>query len=488
MAVDAGGLGTKYETVIGLEVHAQLKTKSKIFCNSGTEFGQEHNSQICPVCMGYPGVLPVLNRQAVNFAIMTGLALNCEIPQNSKFDRKQYFYPDLPKNYQISQYDMPVAKNGWVQINGKKIRINRVHLEEDAGKLVHAGAAGLAGSTYSLVDYNRTGVPLMEIVSEADISSPEEAKAYMEELRNIVRYLGVCDGNLEEGSLRCDANVSIRPFGQKEFGTKAEVKNMNSFRALQKALEYEVERQTALAEKGERIVQETRLWKEDEGITISMRSKEEAHDYRYFPDPDLMPLEISRDWVEEIRKTLPELPSAKKDRYINDLGLSEYDAGVIVESSETAVFFDKTAENCSNVKAVVNWLTGDIAAYLKENKVSINDTKLLPQSLKATIELIDKGTISNNIAKKIIITLIEKGGNPEELIKEQGLSQISDDDTLRDLVKNVLLNNAAEVEKYKSGKPQLFGFFVGQVMKETKGRANPENVNRILKEELDGKP
>ncbi len=485
MAVDAGGLGTKYETVIGLEVHAQLKTKSKIFCNSGTEFGQEHNSQICPVCMGYPGVLPVLNRQAVNFAIMTGLALNCEIPERSKFDRKQYFYPDLPKNYQISQYDMPVAKNGWVQIDGKKIRINRVHLEEDAGKLVHAGAAGLAGSTYSLVDYNRTGVPLMEIVSEADISSPEEAKAYMEELRNIVRYLGVCDGNLEEGSLRCDANISIRPFGQKEFGTKAEVKNMNSFKALQKALEYEVERQTALAEKGERIVQETRLWKEDEGITISMRSKEEAHDYRYFPDPDLMPLEIGRDWVEEIRKTLPELPAAKKDRYINELGLSEYDAGVIVESNETAVFFDKTAESCSNIKAVVNWLTGDIAAYLKENKISINETKLLPESLKATIELIDKGTISNNIAKKIITTLMEKGGNPEGLIKELGLSQISDDDTLRELVKNVLLNNAAEVEKYKSGKPQLFGFFVGQVMKETKGRANPESVNRILKEELE---
>lgn len=485
MAVDAGGLGTKYETVIGLEVHAQLKTKSKIFCNSGTEFGQEHNSQICPVCMGYPGVLPVLNRQAVNFAIMTGLALNCEIPERSKFDRKQYFYPDLPKNYQISQFDMPVAKNGWVQIDGKKIRINRVHLEEDAGKLVHAGAAGLAGSTYSLVDYNRTGVPLMEIVSEADISSPEEAKAYMEELRNIVRYLGVCDGNLEEGSLRCDANISIRPFGQKEFGTKAEVKNMNSFKALQKALEYEVGRQTALVEKGERIVQETRLWKEDEGITISMRSKEEAHDYRYFPDPDLMPLEIGRDWVEEIRKTLPELPAAKKDRYINELGLSEYDAGVIVESNETAVFFDKTAESCSNIKAVVNWLTGDIAAYLKENKISINETKLLPESLKATIELIDKGTISNNIAKKIITTLMEKGGNPEGLIKELGLSQISDDDTLRELVKNVLLNNAAEVEKYKSGKPQLFGFFVGQVMKETKGRANPESVNRILKEELE---
>jgi len=485
MAVDAGDLRTKYETVIGLEVHAQLKTKSKIFCCSGTQFGQEHNSQICPVCMGYPGVLPVLNKEAVNFAIMTGLALNCEIAARSKFDRKQYFYPDLPKNYQISQYDMPVAKNGWVDINGKKIRINRVHLEEDAGKLVHAGAAGLAGSTYSLVDYNRTGVPLMEIVSEADISSPEEARAYMEELRNILKYLGVCDGNLEEGSLRCDANVSIRPYGQKELGTRAEVKNMNSYKALQKALEYEVERQISLAENGERIVQETRLWKEDEGITISMRSKEEAHDYRYFPDPDLVPLEIDENWVKEISEKLPELPNPKKQRYINALGLSEYDANVIVESIETAKFFDKTAENCANIKAAVNWLTGDIMAYLKENKIVLNETKLTSESLNSTIALIDKGTISNNIAKKIIITLMEKGGNPEELIKEQGLSQISDDDTLRELVKTVLSQNAAEVEKYKSGKIQLFGFFVGQVMKETKGRANPENVNKILKEELE---
>ena len=290
----------KYETVIGLEVHAQLKTKSKIFCDSATEFGNEHNSQVCPVCMGYPGVLPVLNKKVLEYAILTGLALNCEIARHSKFDRKQYFYPDLPKNYQVSQFDMPVCKNGYIEINGRVIRINRAHLEEDAGKLVHAGATGLAGSTYSLVDYNRTGVPLLEIVSEADINSPEEARIYVEELRNIVRYLGVCDGNLEEGSLRCDANISIRPVGQKELGTKAEIKNMNSFKALQRALEYEVERQIELVESGGKVVQETRLWKEDEEITISMRSKEEAHDYRYFPEPDLVPIEIDADWVHSI--------------------------------------------------------------------------------------------------------------------------------------------------------------------------------------------
>lgn len=477
---------SKYETVIGLEVHAQLKTKSKIFCNSGTEFGQEHNSQICPVCCGYPGVLPVLNREAVNFGILTGLSLNCEIAKHSKFDRKQYFYPDLPKNYQISQYDMPIAVNGWIKIGGKKIRINRCHLEEDAGKLVHAGATGLAGSTYSLVDYNRTGVPLLEIVSEADLSSPEEARAYMEELRNIVRYLDVCDGNLEEGSLRCDANVSIRPVGQKELGTKAEIKNMNSFRALQRALEYEIERQTDLVENGGRVVQETRLWKEDEGITISMRSKEEAHDYRYFPEPDLVPLEIDSEWVESIRKTMPELPEQKRQRYVDKLGLSRYDAEVIVDSIEMARFFDKVVELNTNIKAAVNWLMGDVTAYLKDKKLSIQETKFTPESLAEMITLIDKGIISNNIAKKIIITLLEKGGSAQKIVEEQGLSVISDDSAIRDIVKKVLETNASEVEKYKSGKPQLFGFFVGQVMKETKGRAKPETVNKIIQEELNG--
>jgi len=476
----------KYETVIGLEVHAQLKTKSKIFCDSATEFGNEHNSQVCPVCLGYPGVLPVLNKKVLEYAILTGLALNCEIARHSKFDRKQYFYPDLPKNYQVSQYDMPVCKNGYIEINGRVIRINRAHLEEDAGKLVHAGASGLSGSTYSLVDYNRTGVPLLEIVSEADITSPEEARSYMEELRNIVRYLGVCDGNLEEGSLRCDANVSIRPVGQKELGTKAEIKNMNSFRAMQRALEYEVERQIELVESGEKVVQETRLWKEDEGITISMRSKEEAHDYRYFPEPDLMPMEIDAEWVHQIRETMPELPAQKLIRYVKELGLSEYDAQVLVNSMEMALFLDKTIELKANAKSAVNWLMGDVTAYLNEHKTTIDRTELTPEALAEMIDLIDKGTISNNIAKKLIVSLIEKGGSAKKLVEAQGMSVISDEGALKDTIKKILEVNQGEVEKYKSGKPQLFGFFVGQVMRETKGRANPETVNKLLKEELDG--
>jgi aspartyl-tRNA(Asn)/glutamyl-tRNA(Gln) amidotransferase subunit B len=478
-------LKQKYETVIGLEVHAQLKTKTKIFCGSGTEFGQEHNSQICPVCVGYPGVLPVMNKEALNFAILTGLALNCTIAKRCKFDRKQYFYPDLPKNYQISQYDMPVALNGWIKIDGKTIRINRAHLEEDAGKLVHAGAAGIGGSTYSLVDYNRTGVPLLEIVSEPDLSSAEEARAYMEELRNIVRYLGVCDGNLEEGSLRCDANISIRLVGEKELGTKAEIKNMNSFRAMQRAIEYEVERQVELVESGGRVVQETRLWNEASGTTESMRSKEEAHDYRYFPEPDLLPFEIDQEWIDRIKATMPELPEQKRTRYKKDYDISEQDAIIIVDSIEMAKFFDKAAELTGNIKSVINWLLGDITAYLKENKISVQDTKLTPESLVEMVNLIDKGTISNNIAKKIIVTLLEKGGSPENIVKEQGLSVISDEGAIKDIVIKVLAANEDAVQKYKSGKTQLLGFFVGQIMKETKGKAQPETVNKLVKEELD---
>ncbi len=476
---------TKYETVIGLEVHAQLKTKSKIFCNSATEFGKEHNSQICPVCTGYPGVLPVLNKKVVEYAILTGLALNCEIAKHSKFDRKHYFYPDLPKNIQISQYDMPICKDGYIVVNDKKIRINRIHIEEDAGKLVHAGASGIAGSSYSLVDYNRTGVPLLEIVSEPDISSPEEARVYVEELRNIVRYLDVCDGNLEEGSLRCDANVSVRPQGQKEFGTKVEIKNLNSFKALQKALEYEIERQVDEIEQGGKIIQETRLWKDDQGITISMRTKEESHDYRYFPEPDLVPLEIDAEKVHQIRERLPELPGEKRFRYTEKLGLSGYDAGVIADSIEIARFFDRTAGITGNPKAAANWLTGDIAAYLKENKLSIDDTELTAESLTEMIELIDKGTISNNIAKKVIITLMEKGGSARQIVEEQGLSVISDKSEISAIVKKIIDENPKEVEKYKAGKKQVIGFFVGQVMKETKGKANPGLVNKLFAEELD---
>lgn len=473
----------RYEVVIGLEVHAQLKTKSKIFAPDSAEFGNEQNTQISPITLGMPGVLPVLNKNVVDKAILTGIALNCKIPKRCKFDRKQYFYPDLPKGYQISQYDEPICVGGYLNIKGKKIGITRAHLEEDAGKLVHAGADGLAGSTYSLVDLNRAGTPLLEIVSEPDMRSSEEAKAYVEELRNILRYIGVCDGNLEEGSMRCDANISVMPKGSKEFGTRAEIKNVNSFKALQKAIEYEVERQIDLIEEGEKVIQETRLWDDNSGETHSMRSKEEAHDYRYFPEPDLMPLEISQAWIDRIKATMPELPAAKRERYIN-LGLSEYDACVIVEQLDIALFLDEVIKLGANLKASVNFLTGEIAAYLKEEKSGINETKLKPENLVELVNLIEKGTISNNIGKQIILTMLKDGTSASEIVEKQGLSQISDEGELKEIVQKVVSSNQEQVSAYKAGKTQLFGFFVGQVMKETKGRANPKTVNDLLKELL----
>lgn len=476
-------LRDKYEVVIGLEVHAQLKTKSKIFAPDSTEFGNEQNSQISPITLGMPGVLPVLNKECVNMGIKLGLALNCDIPERCKFDRKQYFYPDLPKGYQISQYDEPICLNGHLDINGKRIGITRAHLEEDAGKLVHVGSAGIAGSTYSLVDLNRAGTPLLEIVSEPDMRSSEEAKNYMEELRNIVRYIGVCDGNLEEGSMRCDANISIMPKGSKEFGTRAEIKNVNSFRALQRAIEYEIDRQIELVEDGEEVIQETRLWDDNAGETRSMRGKEDAHDYRYFPEPDLMPLSISREWVEEVRKTLPELPSQKRQRYM-DLGLSEYDASVIVEQMQSALFFDKVLELGGNAKIAVNFMMGEIAAYLKENHVEITDTKLTPENLVELIGLIEKGTISNNIGKQILIDMLQTGEKASAIVEKKGLSQITDVDAIRKMVEEVVANNPNQVEQYKSGKTNILGFFVGQIMKATKGRANPKTVNEILLELL----
>lgn len=476
-------LRQKYEVVIGLEVHAQLKTKSKIFCSDGTEFGNEQNSQTSPISLGMPGVLPVLNKEVVNMGILCGLALNCEIPEYCKFDRKHYFYPDLPKGYQISQYDKPIAINGHLNIDGKRIGITRAHLEEDAGKLVHAGADGIYGASYSLVDLNRAGTPLLEIVSEPDIRSSEEAKAYMTELRNIVKYIGVCDGNLEEGSMRCDANISVRPWGQKEFGTRAEIKNVNSFRALQRAIEFEIDRQIEIVEEGGEVVQETRLWNDAEGVTKSMRSKEEAHDYRYFPEPDLMPLKIDREWVEGIASTMPELPEAKRQRYMS-LGLSEYDAGVIVEQMETALFFDRVLDVASNVKIALNYLMGDITAYLKEKKLNVTDTKLTPEGLAELVDLIDKGTISNNIGKQIITTILETGESAKAIVEKQGLSVISDDGAIREIAQKVVDSNPEQVELYRGGRDKLFGFFVGQVMKETKGRANPQMINDILKELL----
>lgn len=474
-------LRDKYEVVIGLEVHAQLKTKSKIFAPDKNEFGQEPNSLTSPITLGMPGVLPVLNKECVNMGILTGLALNCEIPSRCKFDRKQYFYPDLPKGYQISQYDEPICVNGHLDINGKRIGITRAHLEEDAGKLVHAGANGLAGSTYSLVDLNRAGTPLLEIVSDPDMRSPEEAKNYMEELRNIVRYIGVCDGNLEEGSMRCDANISIMPKGSKEFGTRAEIKNVNSFAALQRAIEYEIERQIEIVEEGGQVVQETRLWDDNARETRSMRGKEDAHDYRYFPEPDLMPLEISREWVEKIKSEMPELPSQKRARY-QEIGLSEYDASVIVEQMGLALFFDKVLELGANPKTAVNFIMGEIAAFLKEDHIEITDTKLTPENLAELIALIEKGTISNNIGKQIIIEMLKDGTKASVIVEKKGLSQISDEGAIKELVQKVVDAHPNEVEAYKNGKTNLLGFFVGQIMKETKGRANPKTVNQLLRE------
>lgn len=473
----------KYEVVIGLEVHAQLKTKSKIFAPDATEFGNEQNTQISPITLGMPGVLPVLNEKVVDMAILTGLALNSKIPNRCKFDRKQYFYPDLPKGYQISQYDEPICLGGYLDIAGKRIGITRAHLEEDAGKLVHAGADGLAGSSYSLVDLNRAGTPLLEIVSEPDMRSSDEAKAYVEELRNILRYIGVCDGNLEEGSMRCDANISVMLKGAKEFGTRAEIKNVNSFRALQRAIEFEIERQIELVEEGEKVVQETRLWDDNLGETRSMRGKEDAHDYRYFPEPDLMPLQISQEWIDKIKATMPELPNEKKARYIS-LGLSEYDASVVVEQMELALFFDKVLKQGANAKISVNFIMGEIAAYLKEEKISINESKLTPENLSELVGLIEQKTISNNIGKQIVLTMLKEGTKASQIVEKQGLSQISDEGAIKEIVQKIVDSNPDQVAAYKGGKVQLFGFFVGQVMKETKGRANPQTVNELLKTAL----
>ncbi|MBP3924270.1 Asp-tRNA(Asn)/Glu-tRNA(Gln) amidotransferase subunit GatB [bacterium] len=476
-------LRDKYEVVIGLEVHAQLKTKSKIFAPDSTEFGQEPNSLTCPITLGMPGVLPVLNKEVVNMGILTGLALNCSIPERCKFDRKQYFYPDLPKGYQISQYDEPICVNGYLDIDGKRIGITRAHLEEDAGKLVHMGSSGIADSSYSLVDLNRAGTPLLEIVSEPDMRSAQEARRYMEELRNIVRYIGVCDGNLEEGSMRCDANISIMPKGSDVFGTRAEIKNVNSFAALERAIEYEIDRQIEIVEEGGEVVQETRLWDDNSRETRSMRGKEDAHDYRYFPEPDLMPLKISREWVNEIKDKMPELPSQKRERYMS-LGLSEYDATVIVEQMGLALFFDKVLALGANPKTAVNFIMGEISAYLKETHEEISETKLTPENLAELISLIEKKTISNNIGKQIIIDMLKEGTPASKIVESKGLSQISDTGAIKEIAQKVVESNPDQVAKYKSGKNQLFGFFVGQVMKETKGRANPQAVNEILKEIL----
>lgn len=476
---------TKYEVVIGLEVHAQLKTKTKIFCSCPVDFGAEPNTSVCPVCLGMPGVLPVLNKQVVVYAIKTGLALNCEIAKHCKFDRKQYFYPDLPKNYQISQYDQPICMEGYLELDGKKIAIQRVHMEEDAGKLVHAGSDRLHGSDYSLVDFNRTGTPLLEIVSKPDIRSPEEAKDYAQTLRSILRYIDVCDGNLEEGSMRCDVNVSLRPTGSQTLGTRCEIKNVNSFKSLLRAIETEIERQTEVLDSGRKVVQETRLFEENSGRTISMRSKEEAHDYRYFPEPDLAPLEITDEWVKEIKETVPELPHEKKLRYPNDYGLSFEDIKILIEERNMAEFYEASVRLGANPKKAANWLIGPVTAYLNEHKTDIVDCCMTPKQLADLLNFMDKGVINESIAKaEILDELLSKGTDAEEIIKQRGLSQITDEGKLKDIVKEVLSSNPDQLKELKEGREKIRGFFVGQVMKKTSGKASPQVVNKLIDEFL----
>lgn len=473
---------TRYETVIGLEVHVQLKTHTKLFCGCALQFGEEPNQNTCPVCLGLPGVLPVLNQKALDCAVKIGLALNCTIAEWSKFDRKQYFYPDLPKGYQISQYDRPVCEHGEIILaSGKRIRVLRAHLEEDAGKLVHSGADGLAGSDYSLVDLNRAGTPLVEIVSEPDLSSAQEAKEYMNQLRNIVRYLDVCDGNLEEGSMRCDANVSIRPRGTTTLGTKAEIKNMNSFKALQRAIDSEVARQIALIDSGERVIQETRLWNEATGTTSPMRSKEEAHDYRYFPEPDLRPLQIDPAWVKQVKAELPLLPGQRLDKLVNTYGLSAYDADILMESKELGDFFEAAATHHTHYKGLANWLMGDITAYLNTEKCALADTALTPEALAKLVALVDNNTLNSPMAKKLLPELLKTGGDPQALATAKGMSQMTDESALKTVIQKVLDSDPGSVQAYRSGKDKVFGFLVGQVMKETRGSASPAQVNVLLK-------
>lgn len=473
----------RFETVVGLEVHVELHTNTKIFCGCSTEFGAPPNTHTCPVCLGHPGVLPVLNRQAVEYAMKAAMAINCEVATHSKFDRKNYFYPDSPKAYQISQYDQPIGQNGWIDIEvdgkTKRIGITRLHLEEDAGKLTHVD-----GGFASLVDFNRVGTPLLEIVSEPDIRSPEEARAYLEKLKSIIQYCDVSDVKMEEGSLRCDANISIRPYGQEKFGTRAELKNMNSFRGVQRGLEYEEKRQAEVITGGGEVVQETRRWDEAQGKTVSMRGKEEAHDYRYFPDPDLVRLYIDDEWKERIRASIPELPDARKARYTEQLGLPAYDAEVITSSKKLADLFEESLRFTNDAKAVSNWIMGDLLGYLNTNGLEIDAVRITGQGLGEMIGLIEKGTISGKIAKTVFKEMLVSGKKPGQIVEEQGLVQISDEGAILAIVDKVVAGNPQSVADYKAGKEKAVGFLVGQVMKESKGKANPGLVNQLIVDRL----
>ncbi len=472
-----------FEAVIGVEVHAQLRTNSKMFCGCGTTFGLPANSQTCPVCLGLPGSLPVINRTAIEMAVRAGLALNCMITANNRFARKNYFYPDLPKGYQISQYEDPICQHGWIEIVvgtvTKRVRIRRAHLEEDAGKNVHG-----TGTTGSRVDLNRAGTPLLEIVTEPDMSSADEVVAYLKGLRDVLMYLDVCDGNMEEGSFRCEPNLSLRPVGQREFGTKVELKNINSFKYVNDAVEYEIRRQTKVLNEGGKIYQETRLWNIDRGETAVMRSKEEAHDYRYFPDPDLVPLQLNEDWIEGFRSSLPELPAVRARRLITEYGLPEYDAGVITTSKGMADYFETCLKQFNEPKTVSNWVMGELTRELNNSGTDITASPVSPERLVDLLAMVDKGVISLKVARDIFPDLYRSDKTPQQIVQEKGLTQVSDEGALEKMIDEVLSKNQTQVTQFKEGKQQVLGFLVGQVMKVSGGKANPGKVNELLKKKL----
>ncbi len=473
----------QFEPVIGLEVHAQLKTASKIFCGCSTKFGNSPNANTCPVCTGMPGMLPVLNKKAVSFAIKAALATNCTINEESRFDRKNYFYPDLPKGYQISQFALPIAEFGHLDIQikdtKKRIGITRIHMEEDAGKLIHDPIR-----SKSMVDLNRTGVPLIEIVSEPDIRSAKEAGEYLRKLHTILKYIDVCDGNMEEGSFRCDANISLRPVGQEEFGIRAELKNLNSFKNVEKAIRYEIERQTYVLEEGKSVIQETRLWDPSKNKTNSMRGKEEAHDYRYFPDPDLVPLIVDEDWILGVKKEMPELPDAKRKRFIQEFNLSEYDASVLTSSIELATYFENTIPNLKDIKLAANWTMTSLLGMLNKEGISISKSPITADSFSKLLGLIESGKINANGAKSVFEEMLSSSKEPDVIVKEKGLEQVSDTSSIEALISQIIEENPSEVEAYRSGKTKLFSFFMGQIMKKTQGKADPKIVTKIFKETL----
>ncbi|MBM4126916.1 MAG: Asp-tRNA(Asn)/Glu-tRNA(Gln) amidotransferase subunit GatB [Nitrospira sp.] len=472
-----------YEVVVGVEVHAQLRTTSKMFCGCPTRFGAPPNSHTCPVCLGLPGSLPVINRMAVEMAVRAGLALNCTIGGNNRFARKNYFYPDLPKGYQISQYESPICEHGWIDIasgtGSKRVRIRRAHLEEDAGKNVHQ-----AGANGSVVDLNRAGTPLLEIVTEPDLRSSDEVVAYLKGLRDILMYLDVCDGNMDEGSFRCEPNLSLRPAGQQAFGTKVELKNINSFKYVKDAMDYEIKRQTKVLSEGGKIKQETRLWNIERGETAVMRSKEEAHDYRYFPDPDLVPLRLEKEWVEGFRTGLPELPAARLSRFINEYGLPDYDAGVLTWSKTLADYYERCVKLFNQPKTVSNWVMGELARELNNSGLDASVSPVSPERLVSLLQLVEKGTISLKVAREIFPEMYSSGKSPDQIVQEKGLTQVSDEGALEKIIADVLVKNPAQVVQFKEGKQQVLGFLVGQVMKASAGKANPGKVNELLKRKL----